>query len=70
MTAFWIGIGASHIAEVLNSREGNNDRVSSMFIIETGKQATLSGEGYLLDEFKKTGRISQYSGLGTKLFWL
>ena len=64
MTTFRTGIAASRIAEVLNQRLGIDDQVSCMFLMETGKQATLSGEGYLLEEFKKSGKILQYSGIG------
>ena len=62
MTSFRMGIGASRIAEVLNHRLGLDERVSCLFFLETGTQATLPGEGYLLEEFKRTGKISNFSG--------
>ena len=64
MTSFRIGIGASRIAEVLNKRLGIDDRVACLFFMETGGQTTYSGEGYLLEDFKKNGKISNYSGNG------
>ena len=67
MTCFRIGVGASRIAEVLNSRLDNGQKSSCMFMIETGQQATISGEGYLLEDFLKSGKIENFSGLGTKL---
>ena len=65
MTAFRIGIAASRIAEVLNSRLENDDKATCLFMIENGQQATISGEGYLLDKFIRNGQIQGFSGIGT-----
>ena len=64
MTCFRIGIATCRIAEILNEHLGKNDKVSGFFVIETGNQTTYSGEGIMLDEFKKSGGIENYSGLG------
>ena len=64
MTCFRVGIAASRIAEVLNKRMEIEEKVACLMFMENGKQTTVSGEGFLFDNFKKTGKIEQYSGLG------
>ena len=63
MTSFRMGIGASRIAEVLNERLGVDEEVSCIFLVQTGTQATLSVEGYLVEEFKRTGKMCNFCGL-------
>ena len=65
MTSFRIGIGASRIAEVLNHRKGLNGNVGCMFLMQTGDQATVSSEGFLVEKFLKSGKIKQFPGFGT-----
>ena len=64
MTCFRFGIAASRIAEILNSRMNITEKVSCLFFLESGNQTTFSGEGFLLEEFKKTGKLGNFSGMG------
>ena len=67
-TTIRYAIATGRIAHYYNNKllgADKNDRKVNIFMhLDTGKQSTVSGLGKIYEEYKKTGKIANYTGYG------